>query len=392
MKRLHVINLEKMGGAEKIFLQYISHNNNGEDVIFCINNRTAEEISTQLNGKDITFVNRIFNSFSLKYPSFMRKIIFHKRIEKEKSDIVIFWDLVPRLSRKLINSKIVYYDHGSSWRIPCNEKTLHFFNLVDACIAVSYASKRIMEKRFKINAPITVIKNTIPKKMDEITRNRPLPSKDNLTLGTASRLVSLKGIGVSIMTLSELLKKGYTAKLYIAGKGPNEIALRKLTEKLNLQEYVFFIGFQKDLSIFYKSIDFYMSTSVSESFGLSCMDAISHGVPCIYSFIDGQVEVIKDGITGVGIKPRISPEEYYNLSGYKVETPFFSYDPTKDELVLPTVVSHLDCFNAIDKIIEENKYKSYLNNIQNHMNSTDNNESVVNSINSFFSELTQKDD
>ncbi|MEJ5173840.1 lipopolysaccharide biosynthesis protein, partial [Erwinia sp. MYb416] len=36
MKKLHIINLEKMGGVERLFLQYINETTDGSNNVICI--------------------------------------------------------------------------------------------------------------------------------------------------------------------------------------------------------------------------------------------------------------------------------------------------------------------------------------------------------------------
>ncbi|MGV3346088.1 glycosyltransferase, partial [Enterobacteriaceae bacterium LUAb1] len=172
----------------------------------------------------------------------------------------------------------------------------------------------------------------------------------------------------SIMTVAELIHRGYQAKLYISGKGPNEKALIELAKKLGVYDNVFFLGFQDNLKEFYKNIHFYMSTSLTENYSLSCIDALLHNVPCIFSLVDGQPEVNINGKTGLGIYPTLSLEAYEQLSGYSVnvscETPVYIYDPVNKCLSLPKMASYLHCADAIEKVIVDGNYDEYLDNIQ----------------------------
>lgn len=393
MKIIHVINLEKMGGAENIFIQYIQSCKNVENKIYCISNSIAKEISRELVGFTITYVNRLSKKLTIKLPSFLRATCLQYRLESEQADAVVFWDFVPKLSRKISNIKSIYYDHGSSWRFSDNPKTRAFFQNLDASIAASIASKRIMEERFNPSLPIRVINNTLPDSDSKLTIGRkPAPDANSIILGTASRLVGLKGIGISIMTVSELIRRGYSAKFYIAGKGPNEEPLRKLVAKLGLQNDVIFLGFQKNLDDFYQQIHFYMSTSITENFSLSCLDALRHKVPCIYSLTDGQPEVIENGVTGVGIIPTLTPEEYFEQSGYSVEKPYFSYSPLQDKLVEAKMISYMDCADTIEKIIVNKTYDNYIDNIEKHLLDIAGKPKTHDLINDFVQEVVLKNE
>ena len=131
--------------------------------------------------------------------------------------MVIVWDLVPGLAAKPKRGKLVYYDHGCSWRYPKNKKTLSFFAMLDGVISASHASKRVMELRFNLPCPNHVVINRIktPAGIDTAPKTLSQPVR----IGTASRLVSLKGISVSLLMMQELLRRGHDVTLEVAGKG-----------------------------------------------------------------------------------------------------------------------------------------------------------------------------
>ncbi|AKJ43547.1 glycosyltransferase [Pragia fontium] len=370
MKTLHVINLGKLGGVERLFLEYINSEEAKNDEILCIGNHIGEEIFTQLKNRNINFANRVCSGFAgpkLKYPSFIRKYILKKKIEQANADLVIVWDLVPSLPGKPSKGKIIYYDHGCSWRYKHNEKTLRFFAMLDGCLSASHASKRVLQLRFNLPCPIEVVVDRIitPKNIDK----SPKTIGDCIKIGTASRLVGLKGVSVAILMIDELVKRGHNVKFYIAGKGPSRSALEELVAKLGLENYIEFQGFRQDLSEFFNDINIYMSTPITEPFGLSCMEALYYGVPVIFPMIDGQPEVIKDQYCGIGIVPNINPLQHLNETGINVDFPHKIYDPINDRLADALVLSHIECANAVEKIVNHD-YQNYRENALEYVSKT----------------------
>lgn len=348
MKVLHLINLQGFGGVEKRFIKYLNksiHNN----VIMCVSNNIDKRIENQFSKKEILFVNRIFNTIKIKWPSFLRKKILTNKIEAQKADAIIIWDFIPKLVNKPKNGKLFYYDCGCGWRYPKNEKTISFFNKIDQFISNSNASKRVMQLRYGLGNDIKVILNKLDLPIDEEPRG--LKDKKNIILGTASRLVGLKGIGISLLVLKQLILKGFNAKLIIAGSGEDEMKLKELSEKLELNDSVEFLGYQDDLSYFYNSIDVYLSTPITEAFGLSCIEALSHGIPVIFPKIDGQMEAIKNNYCGIGIRPSITLEEYNDLTGLSINFNNPVYDPEMDLLVEPKLIAPEAIIIAIEEII-----------------------------------------
>lgn len=376
-----------MGGAEKVFLQFIA-NSSFDNVIFCISNRIDINIINELNGRKINFVNRLFSSSNVKFPPFLRPFILKKRIERELADVLIVWDLVPRMQGKINDIKTIYYDHGSSWVFPDNERTCAFFETIDAAIAPSHASRTMMQQRQSLKSPISIIPNTLSRAYIE-DKMKSNPTKNEVVLGTASRLAGVKGIGISILTLAELLSRGVNAKLLIAGKGPDETELKQLVRNKGLESHVTFLGYCEDLKTFYEEVHIYMSTSFAESFGLSCLAAQHHCVPCIYSIIDGQPEVNIDGVTGIGIIPSLSIQDYIEQIGYVTDVEReYVYDPISETIGSPKAVSYIDCADAVEEMIQEGNYSKLLQGIRNKNVLSFKKESMTCTIEDFLTRVT----
>lgn len=356
MKILHLINLQGFGGVEKRFIKYLNKSNH-YNIVMCVSNNIDERIEKQFSKKNILFVNRIFNSFKFKWPSFYRKKILINKIEKQNADAIIVWDFIPKLVVKPKFGKLFYYDCGCGWRYPKNERTMSFFDKVDGFISNSNASKRVMQLRYGLDKNIKVILN----KLDLPIVNNPknLENKENIVLGTASRLVGLKGIGISLLVLKQLLNKGLNTQLIIAGSGEDELNLKELVNKLGLNNYVEFLGYQSELSDFYQKINIYLSTPITEAFGLSCIEALANGVPVIFPKIDGQMEAIKDNYCGIGLKPQLTLQQYTALTGLSIDFDNPIYDPETDNLVDPKLLLPNDCVEAVEKIMENyNEFSS----------------------------------
>ncbi len=354
MKKLHIINLEKMGGVERLFIQYINDFSDYSDDVICISDSIDTEIRRCIPDQKIIIANRFFNKIPLKMPQFLRKYALQKRVNTSEAEVIIVWDLIPRLITKPEGVKLVYYDHGSSWRYPQNLKTHSFMAMLDGVISASCASRRVMEQRFKLACPHYVVINRIRAPEGVVTRPRRLGN--TLWLGTASRQVSLKGISVALLMMQELISRGHPAGLEIAGKGPDRDTFIALAEKLHIMDYVTFSGFQQDMSPFFNRIDIYISTPVTEPFGLSCMEALYHGVPVIFPLIDGQPEVIKQETCGIGLIPTVTIDQHRILSGIQVDFPWKVYDPVTDKMAEPNLLSHLACADAIETMLQSDTY------------------------------------
>jgi glycosyltransferase involved in cell wall biosynthesis len=73
---------------------------------------------------------------------------------------------------------------------------------------------------------------------------------------------------------------------------------RDMVNELGASNYISFVGHKSDVDKYYRECDIYVQPSRIESLGLSVIDALRHGIPCIVSNTGGLPEVVVDGETG----------------------------------------------------------------------------------------------
>lgn len=78
---------------------------------------------------------------------------------------------------------------------------------------------------------------------------------------------------------------------------------RKVVAAEGLEHSISFVGFKNDVAPYYNSCVVYFQPSYIESFGLSVIDAMRHGCPCIVSNRGGLPEVIDPGKSGWIVDP-----------------------------------------------------------------------------------------
>ncbi len=98
-------------------------------------------------------------------------------------------------------------------------------------------------------------------------------------------------------------------RLELVGKGPFEARLKELAKELGIADKVIFRGFveQAELPELFSSFSIACYLSISESFGVSAVEAMSCSCPVVASDADGFTEVIENGVTGV-IVPKCNPQ------------------------------------------------------------------------------------
>lgn len=185
-----------------------------------------------------------------------------------------------------------------------------FFKKFDKLIAVCKSIEKIMISYYNI-APekICTVHNGIDLTLFNITINKnnylnSLNIKyDNQTIiGFAGRLIPLKQCGKLLQMISSVPKET-DFLLLIAGDGPQINYLKNLSEKLNLNNKVFFLGARNDINKFFNILDIFVLTSEIEAFPRVVQEAMASKVPVVSFDVGGVSEVIRNNQDGFLINP-----------------------------------------------------------------------------------------
>jgi glycosyltransferase involved in cell wall biosynthesis len=122
------------------------------------------------------------------------------------------------------------------------------------------------------------------------------------------RLVPYKGLPVLLRGFAQFLAQGGQARLFVAGRGPQERRLRALAAELSLGDRLVFLGFVPDASLgpLYRQADLVACTSVSrlESSPTALEEAAAFGTPVLGPALPGAEESIPwDGTRGILVPP-----------------------------------------------------------------------------------------
>lgn len=74
--------------------------------------------------------------------------------------------------------------------------------------------------------------------------------------------------------------------------------LRQLVKDNGLEENVYFLGNVEDIPSFLREVDIFALPSRSEGFGISLIEAMAMGIPCVASDLDGPAEILEGGRWG----------------------------------------------------------------------------------------------
>lgn len=122
-----------------------------------------------------------------------------------------------------------------------------------------------------------------------------------IILLTAGRLVPWKGFPMLIELISGLKNKYLESTLLIAGDGPMRKDLEALVLKYGLEDHVKFLGnVAKDkLAHYVSASDVFLLNTSYEGFSHQLLEVMAIGTPIITTPVGGNVELIKDEISGL---------------------------------------------------------------------------------------------
>jgi glycosyltransferase involved in cell wall biosynthesis len=194
-------------------------------------------------------------------------------------------------------SRILAHLHGRILENRGIELADYKLQAVDFAIATSPS----VAKRVK-TVPVEVVYPGVPMSRFQAERHSQ-PTRDGYIVGTAARLVALKGIIYLIQAVSLLRSKFSNVRLEIAGSGPEESALREEVKKLGLADCVKFLTWQTDIAPTLARWDVFVLPSIEDASPIAVIEAMAAGLPVIATNVGGVPDIVEDGKTGLLVPP-----------------------------------------------------------------------------------------
>jgi len=148
------------------------------------------------------------------------------------------------------------------------------YNAIDFKREISFCEKPEFLRRFNINA------------------------ENKILVGIIGRFDYVKGHDVFLRAAAEILKQRDDFLFLMAGEGPEEPNLKKLTDSLGISKNVIFTGFVNDIFSFINAIDINVCASSSESFPFMLLEGTLFKKPTVSTEVGGIPELITNGETG----------------------------------------------------------------------------------------------
>lgn len=138
-----------------------------------------------------------------------------------------------------------------------------------------------------------------------------------IKLLAVGRLTWQKGYDVLLKSLADLASEGRDLKLTIVGEGPDKDKLESMIDLLGIRHCVQFLGHlnRERLREVFWGADIFVQASVSDALPNSILEASACGLPIVSTTAGGIPEAVRNGFSGMLVRPGDSAELSLALRG-----------------------------------------------------------------------------
>jgi glycosyltransferase involved in cell wall biosynthesis len=162
-------------------------------------------------------------------------------------------------------------------------------------IAVSHLTRNIILKHYGIDSrKVEVVYNAIDDDGDQPAVEFPPITRDEKIVLFLGRVTMQKGPEYFLAAAKRVLEVMDNVRFIMAGSGDMIRRMIELAAEMGIGHKVLFTGFLRgnDVGRIFHMADLYVMPSVSEPFGLTPLEALSHDVPVLISKQSGVAEVL----------------------------------------------------------------------------------------------------
>jgi len=255
-------------------------------------------------------ISRRLSSLIVYLPYLLINTLRLRRIVARENISIIhvndLYNLLP-VTLRLLGSKVSYVCHI---RFLPNKFPSLLFNFW-LKLHFRYASKVVVVSQSVLSmlpqhSKLVVIYDELPLEERHPSLTEPNQEKSHFSFLYLSNFIQGKGQNYALEAFVEIYRDLPKWKLRFVGgdmgmKKNRDYtkALQRRAKKLGIFEKTEWIGFTEDVELEYKQADVVLNFSESESFSITCLEALFYGRPVITTDCGGPIEIIDDNKTGL---------------------------------------------------------------------------------------------
>lgn len=169
------------------------------------------------------------------------------------------------------------------------------FDHADHILCVSNATRKtVIEKYNQDPQKVTAVHNAVTPLDPSILAIPDKKGVKDKIITFLGRITMQKGPEFFVEAAHKVLQKCQNVRFIMAGNGDMMNQMIRLVAERGISDRFHFTGFMKGKEVYevYKASDVYVMPSVSEPFGISPLEAMQCGVPCIISKQSGCAEIL----------------------------------------------------------------------------------------------------
>ena len=300
MKIIITTSMSGLGGTEHAAFRLGKLlNGHGHDVVLASSDGPLVADAKKIG---IRWYNIDFYGGKLSY--FKGMTAYVKMLKTEKPDIIHcqMARIVPAcaVAAKIASPKTKVFYHARGLDPETYPKIAKLFDRLGVYIIGNCKHEREKLIRYGFPAERTAYTyNALPEQHDGPDKT----PRDEVMLGTLSRLDSVRAVNLAIDFLKVLLDRGLPVRLSVAGIGEESDNLKAQAERLGLADKVIFLGGVRDLSAYFREVDILLNTPVligdhGAGVGNNILEAGLYETPVVTYDVAGVSEMVLDGQTG----------------------------------------------------------------------------------------------
>ena len=164
--------------------------------------------------------------------------------------------------------------------------------------AVSEQVRRRLELAGVHSHLVELVRNGVDLQSFQVAKNIA-ERQTHSVIGFVGRLSQEKGPDVFLQAAQQVLSSHSNLEFVLAGAGPEQPALERLSRDLRISDKVRFLQYVEDMPALYQKFDLMVSASRREGLPMAVLEAMASGVPVIATAVGEVPKIIDHGRTGL---------------------------------------------------------------------------------------------